>query len=365
MKAIKINELMTRAVLLLFFGLLFGCKPIYEKELLAKESKEATSAPAPPEAATKIDDVQSIQSLESIRETFDAASNDASVASLATNQAQMQVADDGNDVVKATPAIMRKVQQHLVNAGFNPGPVDGVSGAKTVAAIEGFQKQNNIPAGKLTKRTLRALESSTIMDELQKSIVSYNISNHSTEESEKALDDPFSVIDQVLKKLPLGNIAFNVPHEINIDETHIIQLVLGLEATIDELKQMIKAEDNKESANVRVSTTMEARLSGSNFAVTAITPEVQRISRSDATKWTWEIKPLKKGPQYLHLTLSALIDIDGKTTQRAIQTFDKKIEVEITGFQEMNIFLENNWQWLWAVILAPALGWLWKKKKES
>ena len=52
---------------------------------------------------------------------------------------------------------MKKVQQALVNYGFNPGPVDGVSGAKTVAAIESFQKQNDIPVGKLTKRTLRAL----------------------------------------------------------------------------------------------------------------------------------------------------------------------------------------------------------------
>ncbi|MBX9637526.1 MAG: peptidoglycan-binding protein, partial [Nitrosomonas sp.] len=56
-----------------------------------------------------------------------------------------------------TPAIMRKIQQALASAGFNPGPADGVSGAKTVAAIESFQKQNNIPTGKITKRTLRAL----------------------------------------------------------------------------------------------------------------------------------------------------------------------------------------------------------------
>lgn len=44
-----------------------------------------------------------------------------------------------------------------MDAGFNPGPVDGVSGAKTVAAIESFQKNNDIPVGKLNKRTLRAL----------------------------------------------------------------------------------------------------------------------------------------------------------------------------------------------------------------
>ena len=65
--------------------------------------------------------------------------------------------DDGNDVVKVTPDLMRKIQQALVNAGYNPGPVDGVSGAKTTTAIESFQKKNGIPTGKITKKTLRAL----------------------------------------------------------------------------------------------------------------------------------------------------------------------------------------------------------------
>lgn len=170
MKSCKISSLAAYAILLLMIGLLFGCKPIYDKKPIpGKESKEvvtepapaapATSAPAAAEPATKIEDVQSIQSLESTKETFDAVSKDteASVPSVATNEAQVQVVDDGNDVVKVTPAIMRKVQQALVDAGFNPGPVDGVSGAKTVAAIESFQKQNGIPAGKLTKKTLRAM----------------------------------------------------------------------------------------------------------------------------------------------------------------------------------------------------------------
>lgn len=172
MKSCKISSLAAYAILLLIAGLLFGCKPIYDKKPIpGKESKEvvtepapaapATSAPAPAaaEPVTKIEDVQSIQSLESTKETFDAVSKDteASAPSVATSEVQAQVADDGNDVVKVTPGIMRKVQQALVDAGFNPGPVDGVSGAKTVAAIESFQKQNGIPAGKLTKKTLRAM----------------------------------------------------------------------------------------------------------------------------------------------------------------------------------------------------------------
>ena len=169
MKSCKISTLVAYTILLLIAGSLFGCKPIYDKKPVpGKESKEvvtepaasAPSVPATAEPVTKIEDVQSIQSLESTIETFDAASKDtgASAPSVAaTNEAKVQVVDDGNDIVKATPGIMRKVQQALVNAGFNPGPVDGVSGAKTVVAIESFQKQNGLPTGKLTKKTLRAM----------------------------------------------------------------------------------------------------------------------------------------------------------------------------------------------------------------
>jgi len=167
MKFSKISKLVAYTILLLSVGLLLGCKPIFEKKPLPKENKDAAAAapaapapaaapaapapaPAAPaatpaEPAAKVEDVQSIQSIESA-----ASAQDAQPAVAAQP-------DDGDDVVKVTPAIMRKVQQALVNAGFNPGPVDGVSGAKTVAAIESFQKQNNIPAGKVTKRTLRAM----------------------------------------------------------------------------------------------------------------------------------------------------------------------------------------------------------------
>lgn len=167
MESSRISILNACAVLLLSVGLLFGCKPIFEKKPLPP--KDGTAAPAaapapaaPPAAApapapaapaaapapaappaepvTSLEEVKSIESLGS-----------GSVA------APAPVVDDGDDVVTVTPAIMRKVQQALVNAGFNPGPVDGVSGAKTVSAIESFQKQNGIPAGKITKKTLRAL----------------------------------------------------------------------------------------------------------------------------------------------------------------------------------------------------------------
>ena len=147
MESSRVSTLKACAVLLLSAGLLFGCKPIFEKKPIPKDGGAAApAAAAPAPAAPAAAPAEIVTSLEEV----------VSIESLGSGSAA-PVIDDGNDVVTVTPAIMRKVQQALVNAGFNPGPVDGVSGAKTVNAIESFQKQNGIPAGKVTKKTLRAL----------------------------------------------------------------------------------------------------------------------------------------------------------------------------------------------------------------
>lgn len=160
MRMSKTNKFTTYTMLFLAVGLLFGCKPIFEKKPLPPKDDQAAAAPATPEPApepapaaesTPIEDVQSLESIES---TDEAA---AAIEEESASVAAVEVADDGDDIVKTTPALMKKIQQALVDAGLNPGPVDGVSGAKTVAAIESFQKQNDITPGKITKRTLRTL----------------------------------------------------------------------------------------------------------------------------------------------------------------------------------------------------------------
>ncbi len=176
------------------------------------------------------------------------------------------------------------------------------------------------------------------------------------------LPDRLSAIDRALESMGFGNIAFNAPRSMNLHTTAPIQLVLGLAKPIDELKQMIEAEGEKEGARIRVSDRMEARLSGSNFAITAITPEIQSISRSDVTEWKWEVKPNSEGHQHLHLTVSALLSVDGTSIPpRTVRTFDKVIEVEVTLYQRVGSFFEDNWKWLWAAVLAPLVGWLLKK----
>jgi hypothetical protein len=175
--------------------------------------------------------------------------------------------------------------------------------------------------------------------------------------------DPFAAIERALEKLEFGNLAFNAPKSMNLHDTALIQLFLGLDRQIDELKQMIKSEGEKEGASIRVCDRMEARRSGSTFAITAITPEEQAVSRSEVTEWKWEVKPTSVGSQRLHLTLTALISYGETTTRKAIRTFDKLIEVEVTWNQRIGSFLETNWQWLWTVLLIPIVSWLWKRRK--
>jgi hypothetical protein len=110
---------------------------------------------------------------------------------------------------------------------------------------------------------------------------------------------------------------------------------------------------------------MEARLSSPNFAITQVTPEQQAVAHGHVTEWKWEIKPAAEGRHHLHLTLSALLSVGGTSTPRAIRTFDKLIEVEVTWPQRVNSFIQGNWQWLWAALLAPLAGWGWSKWVEA
>lgn len=181
---------------------------------------------------------------------------------------------------------------------------------------------------------------------------------------QRAQQSDLNSIDRILTELELGNIAFNAPNSINLYDTAIIQLILGIETSIDELKEKIEEEGERVGAQILIADRMEARLYGRNFDITAISPETQAVSHIEETEWIWEIQPLTHGPQRLYLTLSALISVEGESTSRMIRTFNKAINVEVTWLQRTGTFFSKNWQWLWVAILAPGIGWYWKRKQQ-
>lgn len=183
-----------------------------------------------------------------------------------------------------------------------------------------------------------------------------------------------SKVDDILKGLDWGQIAFNHPKAMELDDTIQIELLLSLTKTIEDLKRDIGAAGDKEGYPVRVSNRMEARLTGPGFQITATTPEQQAVSSLETAVWKWDVKAIKPGLQALHLTLSAILSINGHDAPSVIKTFDRQLEIRVSVADLVISFLKANWQWLWAAILVPVAGaaWTWwrrrkkaKKKKRS
>lgn len=174
-----------------------------------------------------------------------------------------------------------------------------------------------------------------------------------------------SRIDGVIQRMDWGNIAFNAPAKMKLDSPSNIQLVLSPSHSIDELKKLIVAEGEKEGTRIRITDRMEARLSGTDFQISAITPELQAVTWNDTTVWKWEVRPQQPGRHNLYLTLTAVLDVEGSSLPRTIRTFDKTIEVEVSGWQTVFLLFRENWEWAWTLIALPVGGLLWKRRQTN
>jgi len=150
-------------------------------------------------------------------------------------------------------------------------------------------------------------------------------------------------VDHILASMVLGNISFNVPDSImDLNESFTIQLLLDLSKPARDLEKRIKESGIIESHQIKIWETMQARLTGSGFQITTITPEEQPISTKETTEWKWDIKAIEHGRQRLHLTLSAIIKFQGETRSRSIRTFDRVIFVKVSLGKRISSFIGKN-----------------------
>ena len=56
-----------------------------------------------------------------------------------------------------TADVVTRLQQALKRKGFDPGPIDGVYGSQTAAAVNAYQRRADMPSGGLTLGTLESL----------------------------------------------------------------------------------------------------------------------------------------------------------------------------------------------------------------
>jgi beta-lactam-binding protein with PASTA domain len=175
---------------------------------------------------------------------------------------------------------------------------------------------------------------------------------------------PTASIDELLARLGRANIAFNAPKQLQLHEIAVIQLLLSVREPIEALQRDLQGPGERIGAEVRISTEMEAHLSGTGFKVEPITPERQAISEKERTEWSWQVEPTRTGVMHLQLTLSANLDVAGRSVPRTIRTFEQRIDVEVTWRERTLAFIGGNWQWLWTAILIPLFAWGYRRLRR-
>jgi hypothetical protein len=138
-------------------------------------------------------------------------------------------------------------------------------------------------------------------------------------------------VDPSVQNREVATIALNTPRQMNLNETAVVELLLGLTTPSNELEKKFETVGVKEFARIHVSERMEARLTGTNFAVVATAQEEQAIPRTDVAGWKWKVKPTSEGRHTLHLTVSALDQIEEGPAQRVLRALDKWISIEVAG----------------------------------
>jgi hypothetical protein len=169
-------------------------------------------------------------------------------------------------------------------------------------------------------------------------------------------------VDEYLKGLSFGNIIFNTPEEMKINEKFIVKLILS--------PDKIKVENVPKTGRVsidkaKIDRSMESTLVGTGFDIKEVTPSVLATSMIEDTTWMWEVASIKAGDQILCVNLSVKIDLDGEKVSRTIKTFEKTIHVKISPLRSVGDFLLQNWQYIMTSIFIPLLVWYCANKRNK
>ena len=178
--------------------------------------------------------------------------------------------------------------------------------------------------------------------------------------------------DRIRAEMSTGNVVYDPPEVMNLDDTKLVNLILGPEKSVAELAKMIPDKTGRQilDDNIRWYGYMQAEMTGTDFDITPVTSAKQLVSKQDITKWSWSIKAKKPGKQTLYLTLYAIVNEDGVEKPLVIRPFDPKvIEVDVTLYQRAGLFLTtvgSHMEWILTGIiglLIPFAIWLSQRKK--
>jgi hypothetical protein len=171
-----------------------------------------------------------------------------------------------------------------------------------------------------------------------------------------------TTVDQALARLKSANVAFNTPNHARVGTPIVIEAKISAYLGKQEMEALIKESGTVEVDTLKVSDRVVATLVGSSsFEVSPTGPQQQWVSGVEPTSWTWQVTPKIAGEnQVLILTFDAIISINNKDDKRTINTFTRRINVDVGWPQTVG-------EWLEPSILIPVVGgtWAWLKRRRQ
>jgi hypothetical protein len=177
--------------------------------------------------------------------------------------------------------------------------------------------------------------------------------------------DPLAALDDILDKLPVGQTAYHVPTPMVRGKVYEVSLALSATCSVEEL-ELFLANNSPAGpatfggAKIKIGPEMQATLTGQEFHITRATPETQLVSRKDSTVWRWQVRPLRAGSLRLHFSLSVLLNSGAQPVPKVIRTFDRDIDVHVTGLQRLGDIFKAKPEWTYTAIVIPVAFWLLK-----
>lgn len=169
--------------------------------------------------------------------------------------------------------------------------------------------------------------------------------------------------DSIAQQMSAASIAFNAPDTAKYGEEFTIQAVIQLATDRKQLEKLLREQGQVVSEDIEITRIAEVLIFAPGYEVVARAPQRQAVSASVATEWIWDLTPRKTGDTEIHISVTAVVKVDGEKTERLIKSFDHSIAVKVNPTLQAKELLAKHWQWLFSTLLLPAGIWLWKKKK--
>jgi hypothetical protein len=177
-------------------------------------------------------------------------------------------------------------------------------------------------------------------------------------------------IDEVLKAAIQGHASYAIPAEVQLDESMEVQLQVTPFATAEELNQQLMAMATAQEVDITITPLMKAELISADsqaFTIQALHASPEQVMLSDVpTEWRWSLTAKKSGSQTLMITLYRQVEYNGQYYWRTVETFENKIQVNMTAKQRFEKF---DWKWLAGILLTalliPAFWRLIDRKKKK